>query len=179
MFDKEQTVLVLIDVQGKLAEIVYESSQLFRSLTTLTKALKVLDIPVVWMEQLPDKLGATIPELSEILSDIEPIPKFTFSCCKNPGFMEAFGALNRNQVLLAGIETHICVYQSAVDLINSGCEVQVVEDGVSSRTAENRRLGLKRIEQAGGKVTSLEMILFELMKEARGDAFKEIVGLIK
>ena len=179
MFDKDKTILVLIDVQGTLARIMHDRERLFGGLTTLIQGLKILEVPIIWMEQIPEKLGSTIPEIAGLLRDLKAISKFTFSCCKNPEFMETFEVLNRNQVLLAGIETHICVYQTAMDLIQAGNEVQVVEDGVSSRTRENRKLGLKRIERAGGKITSTEMILFELMKEAKGDAFKKIVGLVK
>lgn len=183
MFEIDRTVMLLIDVQGKLAEMMYEKKELFTSLKTLIKGMEILDIPVVWMEQLPDKLGATTPEIAELVKDsmkgIAPIAKHSFSCCANSLFMERFDTLKRDQVLLTGIETHICVYQTGRDLVQKGCEVQVVTDCVSSRTKANKLLGIERIKDAGGLATSCEMILFELMKEARGDHFKKIVKIIK
>lgn len=179
MYSSESTVLVLIDVQGKLATLMHGRDDLFESLELLIKGMNILDIPIIWMEQLPDKLGPTLPNLAQLMPGREPIAKHTFSCCGNAKFMETFNELNRRQVLLAGIESHICVYQTGVDLIQAGYEVQVVADCVSSRKKYNRKLGIKRIAEAGGSVTSTEMIFFELMKAAQGDAFKQMVKIIK
>ncbi|MBF0229383.1 MAG: hydrolase [Desulfamplus sp.] len=183
MFSKENTVLVLIDVQGKLAQLMYNKDELFDSLQTLIKGMAILDVPVIWVEQIPEKLGATIPEVAalmkELMPDVKPIAKKSFSCCGNDKFMEQFKALNRKQVLVVGIESHICVYQTSLDLLNSGCEVHVVADCVSSRKKENKEIGIRRIVQAGGCETSTEMIIFELMKAAEGDAFKKMVKVVK
>ncbi|MBF0573237.1 MAG: hydrolase, partial [Desulfamplus sp.] len=154
MFSKENSVLVLIDVQGKLAQLMYNKDELFDSLQTLIKGMAILDVPVIWVEQIPDKLGATIPEVSalmqELMPDVKPIAKKSFSCCGNDKFMERFKSLNRKQVLVVGIESHICVYQTSLDLLNSGCEVHVITDCVSSRKKENKEIGIRRIVQAGG-----------------------------
>ncbi len=183
MFSKENTVLVLIDVQGKLAQLMHNKEELFDSLQTLIKGMTILEVPVIWMEQLPDKLGKTVPEVAtlmdELLPDVKPVAKKTFSCCGNDKFTEQFKAINRKQVLVVGIETHICVYQTALDLLNAGCEVQVVADCVSSRKKSNKKIGIRRIVQAGGAETSTEMILFELMKAAEGDIFKKMVKVVK
>ncbi|SLM30743.1 putative YcaC-related amidohydrolase [Desulfamplus magnetovallimortis] len=183
MFTKENTVLILIDIQGKLAQLMYKKDDLFNALQTLIRGMKILDIPVLWVEQIPDKLGNTIPEVAdlmkELMPEVSPIAKKTFSCCANEEFMKKFKDVNRKQVLVAGIETHICLYQTAVDLLGAGFEVQVVADCVSSRTKGNKKLGIKRIVQAGGAATSTEMIIFELMKAAEGDAFRQMVKVIK
>jgi hypothetical protein len=179
MFEINRTVLVLIDVQGKLAQMMHGKEALFASLKTILKGMEILDVPVIWMEQLPDKLGPTTPSIAELLPGETPIPKDSFSCCGNPGFMERFRLMNRDQVLLTGIESHICVYQTGVDLLQRGFEVQVVTDCVSSRTLLNKTLGIERIKQVGGSATSCEMILFELMKAARGEAFRHMVKIIK
>ncbi|MBF0203476.1 MAG: hydrolase, partial [Desulfamplus sp.] len=167
MFVKENTVLVIIDVQGKLAQLMYKKEELFESLQTLIKGISILEVPVIWVEQLPEKIGPTIPEVAnlmeELMPDVKPIPKKSFSCCGNAQFMEKFNSINRKQVLVVGIESHICLYQTAVELLESGYEVQVVADCVSSRTKENKQIGIKRIVQAGGSMTSTEMIIFELM----------------
>lgn len=183
MFSKENTVLLLIDVQGRLAQLMYNKEELFESLNTLIKGLAILDVPIIWVEQIPEKLGSTTPEvaqlLQEVMPDLTPIPKKSFSCCGNEKFMEKFKSINRKQVLVVGIETHICVYQTSLDLLNSGYELQVVTDCVSSRKKENKEVGIRRIVQAGGAETTTEMIIFELMKAAEGEAFKKMVKVVK
>lgn len=179
MLDKERTVFVLIDVQGKLAKIMHESEHMLNQLATLIRGLRLLDIPIIWLEQYPKGLGPTNEQITEHLSGLEPIPKMTFSACGNDKFQETFKEIGRNQVLIAGIESHVCVYQTAMDLKEDGNEVQVVQDAVSSRTLENKKLGLKKMESFGITLTSVEMALFELMGTAEHPNFKEISKLIK
>lgn len=179
MFSVDNTVLLVIDVQGKLAQLMYEKDELFSSLQTIVKGMKIFEVPIILMEQIPQKLGPTINEVSDLLPGTEPIAKHTFSCCNNEEFMAQFDALGRNQVLLTGIETHICVYQTGIDLLKAKYDVQVVADCVSSRTKQNKDIGIDRLKQAGASVTSMEMIFFELMKAAEGDKFRQIVKIIK
>ena len=131
------------------------------------------------MHNNPQGLGPTIPEVADLLSEIQPISKLSFSCCRNDRFVQALKVSNRNQVLIAGIETHVCIYQTAVDLVDLGYEVQVVTDAVSSRTAENKEIGLQKMRDAGISFTSLETALFELLKFAEGEQFKEILKIVK
>lgn len=183
MFSKENTVLLLIDVQGRLAQLMYNKEELFESLKTLIKGMAILEVPIIWVEQIPEKLGATTPELvdllQEVMPDLKPIPKKSFSCCGNGQFMDKLNAINRKQVLVVGIETHICVYQTSLELLNKGYELQVVTDCVSSRKKENKDVGIRRIVQAGGAETTTEMIIFELMKAAEGEVFKKMVKVVK
>jgi hypothetical protein len=179
MITADKTVMLLIDVQGRLAQLMYEKERMFRSLQIMIQGMHLLDIPIVWMEQIPENLGPTTESIARLLPGMTPIKKVSFSCCGEPKFMDRFEALGRTQVLLTGIETHICVFQTGWELIKKGCRVQVVTDCVSSRTRENKEVGLQRIIQAGGEATSVEMALFELMQAARGEAFKKIVRLIK
>jgi nicotinamidase-related amidase len=179
MLNADTTVLVLIDVQGNLARSMYAKESLFSNLGNMIKSANVLDIPIIWMEQIPEKLGRTIPELAQLMNDMTPIPKFTFSCCGNEVFMQRFKEINRKQVLVCGIESHICVYQTAVDLLKLENEVYVLCDGVSSRTPENRQLGIDRMKDAGAIPTSSEMAIFEILKAAAGAQFKQIVKIIK
>ncbi len=179
MFSTDNTVMLLVDVQGQLAQLMYEKEKLFGSLAILIKGMKVLGVPILWMEQIPAKLGPTVADIQQLMAGESPIEKDVFSCCQDPVFMERFDALSRNQILITGIETHICVFQTAYELRNKGYEVQVVSDCVSSRTKENKEVGLQRIVQSGAQITSVEMILFELMRRARGDHFRQIVKLIK
>ena len=173
MLECKNTVLVIIDIQGKLAQIAYQSESLFENTKKLIKGIKVLEIPVIWTEQLPDKLGSTTPEIADVLTDNEPVVKNTFSCCGEPKFIEKLKELGRKQILLCGIESHVCVYQTACDLLNKGYEVHVVTDAVSSRTKGNRKIGLNKMKDIGCSLTSVEMALFELLKVAEGENFKK------
>ena len=179
MFSIDKTVMLLIDVQGQLAQLMYEKEKFFKSLGILIQGMQTLEIPIIWMEQIPKNLGPTSEEISKYMTGEQSIDKFSFSCCGEPRFMEKFKKAGRTQVLLTGIETHICVFQTGYDLIHQGCEVQVVSDCVSSRTKENKDIGIQRIIQSGGQVTCVEMAFFELMRAAQGDQFKQIIRLIK
>jgi nicotinamidase-related amidase len=179
MLKLEETILVVIDVQGKLAQLMYEKEKLFENLQKVIKGARVLGIPIIWLEQNPEGLGATIPEVASLLSDTKPISKYSFSCCGENGFSNALSSLNRKQVLLAGIEAHVCVYQTAADLVVLGYEVQIVTDAVSSRTKENKEIGLQKMHEIGASLTSIETALFELLKTAKAERFKEIARIVK
>jgi len=130
-------------------------------------------------EQYPEGIGPTVPELKSVLGDIPIIPKRTFSCCREPRFSTALDALQRRQILMCGIETHVCIYQTAADLIERGYMVQVPADAVSSRTESDKAIGLARIQQAGGCITSVESGIFELLETSACPEFKQILKLIK
>lgn len=179
MFSIPKAVMLLIDVQGRLAELMYEKDHLFKHLELMIKAMKILGVPIIWMEQIPKNLGPTTAHIAELLTDNAPIEKFSFSCCQNSDFMERFNALGRPQVFLTGIETHICVFQTGYDLIKQGYQVQVVTDCVSSREKKNKKIGIKRLSQIGAHETCVEMAIFELMRAAEGEKFKQVVKLIK
>lgn len=179
MLQKEQTVFVLVDVQGKLAKIMQESEELHENLGKLIKGLQVLDVPIIWLEQYPDGLGPTSEDLATLLEGQEPIAKMTFSACGNEEFNNKIQETGRKQVLIAGIETHICVYMTAADLVKEGYEVEVVEDAVSSRTEANKRIGLEKMKGLGVAATCVETALYEMIGEAGTDEFKKVLKIIK
>ena len=180
MLNVKDTALIVIDVQGKLAQLMHQKERLFANIKRMIKGTQVLDIPLLWTEQAPDKLGPTTPEIAKLLAEsVRPISKSSFSCCGHAPFMDAFKALDRRQVLLTGIEAHVCVYQTALDLLDMGYEVQVVTDAVSARIAENKQIGIDRMQAAGAALTSTEMALFELLRVAAGDQFKAITKIVK
>ena len=179
MLDIENTVLLIVDIQGKLAHLMDRKAFLFKNVQKLIKGVQILGVPILWVEQNPRGLGPTIPEIASLLPDIEPISKMTFSSCRNDGFVQALNDLDRKQVLISGIETHICVYQTAADFVEMGYEVYAVADAVSSRTLENREIGLQKMRDAGVGVTSVETALFELLKVAEGDQFRDIIRIVK
>ena len=179
MLKTEDVVLLLVDVQGKLARLMHEKEQLFQNLQTLLKGVQLLDVPIIWMEQNPEGIGSTIPEVSDLLPDVTPISKMSFSCCQNQRFVDALSGMNRKHVLIAGIETHICVYQTTADLLDMGYAVHVVADAVSSRTARNKKIGLQKMKDAGASCTSVETLLFELLRVAEGERFKRMLRIVK
>ena len=179
MLAVENTVLIIIDVQGKLAQLTHQKEALFENVRKMIRGAQVLGIPIVWAEQNPRHLGPTVPEVAELLTGIEPIAKLSFSCCGEERFVRALDETGRKQVLVAGIEAHVCVYQTAADLVARGYQVQVVADAVSSRTPENKAIGLAKATEAGASVTSTETALFELLREAKGDRFKAILKIVK
>ncbi|UCD63880.1 MAG: hydrolase [Candidatus Zixiibacteriota bacterium] len=179
MLETDRAALLVIDIQGRLATLMYRRESLFQNVIRMVKGARVLDVPVIWTEQLPDKLGPTAPEIAELLKEHRPVIKKAFSCCGDHGFLKELQSLGRSQLLLTGIETHICVYQTAVDLLGSGYEVYLVQDAVSSRIEDNYNLGIERIRQAGAKITSVEMSLFEMLRVAEGDRFKRIIEIVK
>ena len=179
MLKMENVSLLIVDIQGNLAHAMHEKELLFKNMQKLIKGIQVLGLPILWVEQNPQGLGTTIPEIADILSNIQPISKMSFSSCRNDRFMKALRSLNRRQVLIAGIEAHICVYQTAADLVVLGYEVQVVSDAVSSRTPVNKEIGLQKMRDSGVSLTSVETALFELLKVAEGEQFKEILKIVK
>jgi len=179
----EQSVVVVIDLQGKLATLVQNATALSSTIETLIEATSLLSIPALWVEHVPDKLGATIPSVADKMSrfhpELKPIVKNSFSAMPNQNFKQALKSINRKQVILVGIEAHICVYQTAQDLLAEGYEVFALIDGVSSRTAKNYQLGLSRMEQLGVTLTSIEMLVFEWQKVAEGENFRAITKLFR
>lgn len=179
MLDKERCLLIVTDVQGKLAQMMFERDALYKNIGILIDGCKILEIPILWLEQYPEGLGPTVPEVASHLEGLKPMPKKTFSALKDRTIFNRFNETGCNQVLLTGIETHICIYQTAMHLIAMGIETHVVCDAISSRTASNKTIGLEKIASAGGHITSVETALFELLGIAEGEAFKKISGLVK
>lgn len=175
----DNAVFILVDVQGRLAEIMHEKDVLFDNLQRLVKGMQLLKVPILWMEQIPEKMGPTIPPLAALLAPDKPISKTSFSCCGNDPFLKHLHSLGRKSVVMAGIEAHVCVYQTAMDLLERGYEVEVVADAVSSRAASNKQIALKRIKAAGARLTSVEMVLFELMRTADHPAFRDMLKIVK
>jgi len=179
MLDIQKCCLVVVDVQGKLAGLMYGREGLFKNIQILIEAAKILNIPIIWSQQQPKAIGVTVPRIANLLAGNEPIDKASFSCCGEEKFNDRLSALGRRQVLLCGIEAHVCIYQTAVDLRNKGYHVSVVVDAVSSRTLQNKQTAIDRMKTIGANISSTEMALFELLKTAEHPQFKQIAKLIK
>lgn len=158
---------------------MHEKEELESNSVKLLKGLNALNVPVILTEQNPKGLGPTISGLASLLPDDEPVIKFDFSCYREESFRKKLEELQRKQILIIGIETHICVYQTATELASAGYEVEIVVDCVSSRTPENRDAAIKRMMSEGIKTATTEMILFELLGTAKHEKFKEISSIIK
>jgi nicotinamidase-related amidase len=179
MSKERKTAIVLIDIQGKLAEIMQDSEQLFTNVEKLIKGANLLNIPIIWTEQLPDKLGTTTKRLASLLSNKKPIIKSEFSCVLNTDFLTYIEKEQFNHFLVCGIETHVCVYQTVKDLLELGHEVELIADAVSSRTKLNKEIGIEKMLSLGAQVTNVEMLLFEKQEIAEGDVFRELIKIIK
>lgn len=179
MFSRKNIVLLVIDIQGQLAKSVVCSEMLLTNARILISSAKILNIPIIVTEQYPNGLGPTVPELKSMLSGVRTISKQTFSCCREPEFIEALEMASRKQILITGIETHVCVFQTAADLIEHGYEVQVLADAVSSRTEANKRIGLDRVRAVGATISSVETSLFELLETSTCPEFKQVLRLVK
>jgi nicotinamidase-related amidase len=173
--DPERTTLIVVDVQEGFRKAIPDFDRIARATATLIEGAEAIGIPIVVTEQYPKGLGETVPEVAEHLPEgTEPLEKICFAASD----AEGFDLGGRDQVLVCGIETHVCVNQTALDLLDSGVEVQVAEDAVGSRFEENKRVGLHKMERAGAVTTTVETALFELLGKAGTDEFKRVQKLI-
>lgn len=180
LLEAESTQLLIIDIQGKLADIVVDAEKLIRNTEILIKATRLLDIPAVWVEQNPDGLGRTHEKLKSLLEEQNVmLPKHTFSALKNDEIRKALSDNGRKQVLVCGVEAHVCVYQTVMDLLSGGYEVHLVTDAVSSREAFSREAGIRKMAAFGAIPCTTEMALFELMKSHQHPKFRDVLKLIK
>ena len=179
MLATDNTVLLIVDVQGKLAHLMHEKEILFENIRNTIKGAQVLGIPILVTEQYPEGLGSTIPEVAGLFENPDTISKTSFSCCGDDRFMQVLNDLQPENILVAGIEAHVCVYQTVRDLLRANYAVQIIVDAVSSRTKNNKKIGLKKIIKAGAEITSVETVLFELLREAGGEKFKNILEIVK
>lgn len=179
MFKPENSALMIIDVQGRLAGLMHEADDLIKEINIMIKAADILDMPIIWMEQYPKGLGHTVEAIKNNLPGHQAIEKITFGGCGCDDVMKALKDTDRNQVIVTGIEAHVCVYQTVLGLLEEGYQVTVNQDAISSRKPSNKSLGLERMKDAGAIKTSTEMILFELMQTAEHLNFKQISSLLK
>jgi len=177
--DRSRAALLVVDVQEGFRPAVLDFESVAKASGVLVQGAQILGLPVFVTEQYPKGLGKTVPEVAEHLDGVEPIEKTAFSALAADGFAGALQETGCDQVLLCGIESHVCVNQTAEDLIADDIEVHVAGDAVTSRTESNRDLGLHKMERSGASVTSVETALFELLREAGSPEFKQIQGLIK
>lgn len=180
--DRNHALLAVIDVQEKFAGVIHRFEETQKNVDRLIRGCHLLGVPAAVTEQYPKGLGETTATLRKAIEETyaeKPAQKMCFSSYGCGEFADTLKRAGRRQILVAGIETHVCVWQTSLDLLEAGYEVFVVADAVSSRTAENRDIALRRLEQEGAKLTSTEMCLFEMTVKAGTDEFKAISSLVK
>ena len=175
----EDALFCLVDVQERLYPHVTNKDEIEKNLITLVKGLKVLSVPFIVNEQYKKGIGETIPSLRELVDEYPHFEKTTFSCYKNEATIDAINAMNKKVVIVAGIETHVCVLQTCIDLLEAGFEVVLVSDCCTSRKQNDTDVAIARLTQAGVIPTTYESLLFELTLNAKNPCFKEISSLVK
>lgn len=176
---KEKTAAMAIDYQKKLLPAINNTDKIVKNSAMALEGLRVLDVPVVFTEQNPIGLGGTYEAFSDLMQGCRVFAKNTFSAYETPEIKECIDGLGVESIILMGTETHICVLQTAIDLISAGYNVYIAADCVGSRTEANREYGLMRAQNEGAFITSCEAMLFELLRAYGTDEFKSILKIIK
>ncbi len=180
ILDKDKTALVVVDFQEAFREMIPDFDKISSNISKIVQSFRILNLPIIVTEQYPKGLGHTAKEILDVLpNDFNVIEKTAFSSCGASEFTEKLDATNTRQVLLCGLETHICVNQTAHDLLDEGFDVHILNDAVGSRTQQNRESGLNKMKMSGVVSSCIEMALFELIKNSKDEYFKEIQKLIK
>lgn len=178
---RENCQAMIIDVQEKLSPHIYRYNDILKKTLILIQGLQVLDLPILLNEQYPEGLGRTVPEIMAVLDTTKSktIEKVTFSACDNDETWNYLAQQNRISVLVFGVEAHVCVMQTVLDLLDNGMQPVVIADAIGSRSAYDRRQAIRRMRRAGAVITTTEAILFELCRSSKDPAFKAISQLVK
>lgn len=179
ILDKNNATLVIVDIQERLVPAMNMKEKVFANCIHLIEAAKLLSIPMVLTEQYPKGLGSTVAEIREALPEYEPLEKVTFDCCGGKGFLDKISSLGRNQIILTGMETHVCVLQTCLSLLKNRYTVHLVSDAVCSRKKDDFKTGRDLVRDAGAVITSTEIVLFQLLEKAGTPEFKAISKRIK
>mgnify|MGYP001027959046 CR=1 FL=1 len=179
LIQREGSVLVVIDLQEKLLPHIAEKDEISKNIEKLVRFAKIMRIPIVMTEQYPKGLGPTILGVKQLVPETEPIEKVEFSCFGSERFTEALARLKARTLIIAGIEAHICVTQTAIEAVSNGYEAYVVSDGVSSRRLDDKATALERMRQSGVTIASTEMLMYELLEKAGTPEFKAALEMVK
>jgi nicotinamidase-related amidase len=175
----EKSALLVIDIQEKILPVIKDYQSVVSNTLKLIRGSKILGLPVFYTEQYPKGLGNTLPEIKNELEEAELFEKMTFSCSGAENLFAKFSELNKTQIIICGIEAHVCVQQTVLDLLSNQFQVNVAADAVSSRKEKDYSVALNRMEEYGAEITTTESILFELLNICGTDKFKQISKLVK
>ena len=176
LVERGDCVLVVVDIQEKLLNVINQKEQILDNALKLVRFANIVGLPVLVTEQ--EKLGPTVPALADEIKDFEPIMKLDFDAYQVPEFTKSLVDLDRETVIVAGIESHICVTQTTLSLLPF-FDVHVIADAVSSRTSENKEIALRRMSDYGATISSTEMFIYECLRRAGTEEFREVLKLIK
>jgi nicotinamidase-related amidase len=177
--NRDDTIALIIDIQERLYPFIHDNEKLTSNIVRLVKGLKILNIPMIVTQQYTKGLGDTISPVREALGDYTHLEKMSFSCCGDDTVMNAIRSSGKKNVIICGIESHVCVLQTCLDLIENGFNPVLIEDCVGSREPNNKKYAVKRMHSAGAVVSTYESILFELTVVSGTPEFKEISKLVK
>lgn len=182
ILDPKQTVLVMVDMQEPFLQVMHDRERLVANVRLLVQTAVTLGVPVIPTTQYAERMGDVVPEITALLRDFSAArstDKLCFSCAGADGFLQGITSFDRRQILVCGVETHICVSQTALDLVHHGYQVHVAADAVSSRTLEKHKLGMERMRDSGVLPCAAEAAVYELLREAGTPAFKSLLPFIK
>ena len=170
---------LVVDIQERLFPVMHEREELLNRVLILLEGLKLLEIPVLVSEQYPKGLGPTLQKVLDVLEPNISVEKISFSCCGEPDFLSQLNQRDRKQVIICGIEAHVCVLQTVIDLVEMGFTPVVVADCISSRNPDDKKVAVERMRSEGAVITTSESLLFELTRVAGTPRFKQISRLVK
>ena len=182
ILDPKQTVLVMVDMQEPFLQVMHDRERLVANVRLLVQTAVTLGVPVIPTTQYAERMGDVVPEITALFRDFSAArstDKLCFSCAGADGFLQGITSFDRRQILVCGVETHICVSQTALDLVHHGYQVHVAADAVSSRTLEKHKLGMERMRDSGVLPCAAEAAVYELLREAGTPAFKSLLPFIK
>ncbi|MBN2059037.1 MAG: hydrolase [Deltaproteobacteria bacterium] len=177
--ENNNTGILIIDAQEKLMPAVHQAERIVGNIIKLLHLSVLYKFPIILTEQNPEKIGTTLPEIKGILPVYDPIPKVHFNCCDMEIFNRRLSSSRLKKIIVTGVETHICVFQTALSLLERGYRVEVPQDAVGSRTEENRHVGLNLMKEAGAVITSAETIIYQILRQAGTAQFREMLKVVK
>ena len=176
---QHEAVAVIVDIQEKLLPHIHDSEKILKNCLKLIEGLQVLSVPFIITQQYTKGLGSTVMPVMQMFPEFNFIEKNTFSCFEESGFREWVISLNKQYVIICGVEAHVCVLQTCLDLLEGGFIPVIVEDCISSRKLNDKLIAVERMRQEGARITTVESLLFELIRRAGSDLFKSISGIVK
>lgn len=179
LIQAEKTFAMIVDIQEKLLPHIENNQELIKNTSILIKGLKLLNIPMILNEQYPKGLGETVKEIAQLVPDLKPFVKTTFSCCANAETKQEIESLHKNNAIVFGTESHVCVMQTCLDLLANDIRPILITDCMGSRKEKDHKIALTRLVELGATVATYESILFELCRSSKNPNFKQISALVK
>jgi nicotinamidase-related amidase len=179
LLEKANTGLIIIDVQEKLMQVMGRKQSIIENIKKLLLLSKLFKLPVILTEQYPKWLGSTVPEIIESLPVYKPISKLYFNCCDEEAFNEQLNSVDLKTIILTGVESHICIFQTCTSLLEKGYQIHLPQDAIGSRTNENWHVGIELSKKAGAFITSTETVIYQILKKAGTKEFKQMLKVMK